>query len=562
MYPDLFIIDLNLEANVTGHDCAPGQLRPLDTGSDHCHSLAARWILDCYSTHEDCRARDQGSWLPTRLIDVGHNWPAVEPRLVVTFDLPKQIPAPLYTSLSHLWAAETVLRLTTENQNQLMRALPMDDLSPTFRDAIMFTRRLGMRFIWIDSLCILQDSPEDWMAESSVMNRVYKHSVCNIAATTVSYRSPGLYKRRDPRMVTPYKTRIQRSGHKRPYVYSLGGDTYHRAVSRADINSRVWVFQERMLSPRTLHFSTQLFWECRMLHACETYPTGFPRVPTSAGFDSDPPWSNCKLWMKDLQTDATSTWQSLVQTYCTSHFTQQRDRLAALAGLVQEIHTYTNDEYLAGLWKKELPHALCWMLYGTLQSSDITRANEYRCPSWSWASLNFSGNHHLRFLDGTTTHRYVTTVLDANVQSSSGNVYSNITGGYVRLQGKLGRIRLDRLQNANWRGDRGGHYTYEFAIDVGGPSHEDMEDYQDPGSVYCVPIASYDRANPGDLASIQVYCIVLEPVEGESMKFTRIGWMTVLKDWEEEVHAELRWVLDYACAQPQATEGLDILTMV
>ncbi|KAF9735372.1 heterokaryon incompatibility protein [Paraphaeosphaeria minitans] len=264
-----------------------------------------------------------------------------------------------------------------------MRALPMDDLSPTFRDAIMFTRRLGMRFIWIDSLCILQDSPEDWMAESSVMNRVYKHSVCNIAATTVSYRSPGLYKRRDPRMVTPYKTRIQRSGHKRPYVYSLGGDTYHRAVSRADINSRVWVFQERMLSPRTLHFSTQLFWECRMLHACETYPTGFPRVPTSAGFDSDPPWSNCKLWMKDLQTDATSTWQSLVQTYCTSHFTQQRDRLAALAGLVQEIHTYTNDEYLAGLWKKELPHALCWMLYGTLQSSDITRANEYRCKSFS-----------------------------------------------------------------------------------------------------------------------------------------------------------------------------------
>jgi hypothetical protein len=260
-----------------------------------------------------------------------------------------------------------------------MESVPLQDLSPTFRDAILFTRQVGIRYIWIDSLCILQDSPEDWLTESSVMNRVYKHSVCNIAATAASDYSPGLYQRRDPRMVTPYRTEIKRKRHERSYVYSLGGDTYHHAVSRAGINRRGWVFQERMLSPRTLHFSSQLFWECRLLHACETYPTGFPREPPSLGNDPEPSWSNCKLWTKDIYMDATSSWRSLVQSYCRTQLTQQSDRLAALAGLAREMHSYTNDVYLAGLWKQQLPHALCWMLHETPRSTGIKRTDKYRC---------------------------------------------------------------------------------------------------------------------------------------------------------------------------------------
>lgn len=298
----------------------------------------------------------------------------------MTSDFPKQASAPLYTSLSHLWAAETVLRLTTINQDELMQAIPLADLSPTFRDAISMTRQLGVRFLWIDSLCILQDSPDDWAAESSVMNQVYKHSVCNFAATAASDYSCGLYQRRDPRMVTPHRIQIQRKGHEQSYIYSLGDD-YHHAVSKANLNLRGWVFQERMLSPRTLHFSSQLAWECRMLHACETYPTGYPRAPASLINDVETQWPNCKLWAKDIHTDATSTWTLLVQSYCKTQLTRPSDRLAAIAGLAQEMHSNTNHDYLAGLWKQQLPYGLCWMLYGTVNSGSVTNPEKYRCES-------------------------------------------------------------------------------------------------------------------------------------------------------------------------------------
>ncbi|KAF2027021.1 hypothetical protein EK21DRAFT_72958, partial [Setomelanomma holmii] len=212
---------------------APGQLRPSETEAEPCHALAARWILECISTHFVCVSKGGERWSPTRLIDVVHDWPAVEPRLVLSieFDVP-----PLYTSLSHLWAAETVLYLMASNQDRMMQTIAMTDLSPTFRDAIMFTRRLGIRNLWIDSLCILQDLMDDCIQQSGCMSRIYRHSVCNIAATAASDGSPRLYQR-DPRMVTPCRAFIQRNGHEGTYIFSLR-DTHKAAISKAILDQR------------------------------------------------------------------------------------------------------------------------------------------------------------------------------------------------------------------------------------------------------------------------------------------------------------------------------------
>lgn len=310
----------------------------------------------------------------------------MKPKLILAASLPQCSSAPPYLSLSHLWAAESVLRLTTSNQSQLMQGIPLANLSPTFRDAISFTQQLGIRYIWIDSLCILQDSPVDWAVESAHMNRVYKHSTCNIAATAASNYSPGLYQRRDPRMVTPYSTLIEREGYKRIYTFSLSDDHYN-ALGKASLNVRGWVFQERMLSLRTLHFSSQLIWECRMLQACETYPEGFPRAPiTLVGLD-EPSWSNSKLWEADIDTDPASMWALLLGSYCKTKLTRSSDRLAAIAGLAQEVHAHTGDEYLAGLWKQQLPASLCWMSLGTETSGEFTRPDIYRCrlPSYIYS---------------------------------------------------------------------------------------------------------------------------------------------------------------------------------
>ena len=158
--------------------------------------------------------------------------------------------------------------------------------------------------------------------------------------------------------------------------------------------------------------------------------------------------------------------------------------------------------------------------------------------------------------------RQIVTVVKVRIRSPSGNSYNDISNGYVRLQGKLGEVNLSHLQNADWRGDRNGHWTYEIGYDVdGGPNQEDIESYSNRELVCCLPIAVYDRAHTGTWESPQVSCLLLRTEDVKKMKFTRIGWMSVLDDWEAEVHPELRWIIEYACSEHQGEE-LDVVTIL
>lgn len=145
-------------------------------------------------------------------------------------------------------------------------------LSKTFLDAIEVTRSLGLRFLWIDSLCIIQDSIEDWATQSAVMGLIYRNSICTIAATAAVDGRDGCFYTRDSSLAEPCKVII--STHRDygdpsstmvtslyvivpQYIWSDG-------VNNAPLNQRAWVLQERILSPRTIHFSKyQLFWECK-----------------------------------------------------------------------------------------------------------------------------------------------------------------------------------------------------------------------------------------------------------------------------------------------------------
>ena len=141
---------------------AVGQLRPSNTGSEVCNLAATKWLMDCVTNHPKCRTpEEETSWLPTRLVDVGSPWNNSAPRLVISSDLNFGHIKPLYTCLSHRWSDGNVLKLLASNIDTLKREIPLEGLSPTFRDALQVTRKLGARYLWIDSLCILQDSLED-----------------------------------------------------------------------------------------------------------------------------------------------------------------------------------------------------------------------------------------------------------------------------------------------------------------------------------------------------------------------------------------------------------------
>lgn len=145
--------------------------------------MISKWIDECKSSHPTCRL-DESAWLPTRLLDVGSLDGTQLPRLVETV---KEDVEPPYAALSHMWGDPNQghappVRTLKANYTKMESGIPWQIMSKNFIDAVIATRRLGLRYIWIDSLCIIQDSPEDWQKEAATMYKVYKFAEITLVA--------------------------------------------------------------------------------------------------------------------------------------------------------------------------------------------------------------------------------------------------------------------------------------------------------------------------------------------------------------------------------------------
>ena len=165
------------------------------------------------------------------------------------------------------------------SREEFMAGIPSSELPQTFQDAITVTRRLQIRYLWIDSLCILQDSPEDWDHESAQMHHVYGNAYVTLAADDSRDSSEGLFRDRFPSLVTPtiVATAWKEALAKKFIV--IPRRFWSESVAESPLNRRAWVLQERYLSPRIIHFGeTQMLWECKSRDCCETFPDGIPEV--------------------------------------------------------------------------------------------------------------------------------------------------------------------------------------------------------------------------------------------------------------------------------------------
>jgi len=152
-----------------------------------------------------------------------------------------------------------IKKLLKDNLEDMRNGIDLNDLSKTFLDALSVTRMLQQRYIWIDSLCIIQDDGDDWTKESSYMNEIYLRSLCNVCATAASDGSEGLFVTRQPRSMKSLKLDLGNG-----YPLYLFDDNMWRQnlIDRAPLNTRAWVCQERILSPCNIHFAKdQIFWE-------------------------------------------------------------------------------------------------------------------------------------------------------------------------------------------------------------------------------------------------------------------------------------------------------------
>lgn len=171
-------------------------LQTKNTGSKECLALASLWLDRCIKYHVNCdRPRSGINWKPSRLVYVGTQ-EGDSLRLCEGTTITAGV---RYTTLSHRWG-DTLQRktLTQHNITAWKRAIPDDELTQTFRDAVKVTQSLGVQYIWIDSLCIIQDSKADWLHEAYTMSNVYKYSYCTIAATAATDDNSGCFRDRDP----------------------------------------------------------------------------------------------------------------------------------------------------------------------------------------------------------------------------------------------------------------------------------------------------------------------------------------------------------------------------
>ena len=343
-------------------------------------------------------------WRPTRLIDVGPPLEDRGPSLCITAHAQgKELQQ--YLTLSHCWGSYQPARLLQQNYDSMLASIPLESLPKTFIDAISITKRLGFRYIWIDALCIIQDSPKDWNHEATLMEEVFKNSTCTIAASGAVDGTGGCFVSRDPLQVQPavvglvFPSVPWQVGYPSPRHREIRiiADPQQNIRQPTKLFRRGWVLQERLLSRRSLYFGeSQLFWECRTLSCSEAFPHGLYEK-----FDDLTMHRFQNLFSKMGNTGkyaltALEIWGAFVSDYTSYDLTNPQDKMVALSGLAVAVQNEFG-KYVCGMWKQLFPYELLWTAnqfasqFSSAEEKKKTkpafRPVQYRAPSWSWASV-------------------------------------------------------------------------------------------------------------------------------------------------------------------------------
>ncbi|KAJ2988209.1 hypothetical protein NUW58_g4097 [Xylaria curta] len=369
----------------------PSTLDDSTSGSAAARALAINWLNVCKASsdgyHSECGRKDK-DYMPTRLLDVRHATETGYLTLVDTEEVPDSRADKEYITLSHCWGesgnkTNPLLRVANLGPRKT-DGLELKDLPQTFQDAVTVATWFDIRWLWIDCLCIIQDSlgGEDWSREADLMDKTYRNAVLNISADVGPQISLG-----NPATGEPYKKWI------------ITENSLFDGLCRSPSFSRAWIHRERQLSSRILHFDrTGMLWECCANNqfashfANEEFPNGMPEFAQ----DSEPDW---KLGTIDTTepTHVYHTWYQICRQFSQKNLTYPSDMPVILSSLAEEYSQIlpSSDSYISGHWRSQLPYDLAWHTRikptpPTKQTASPTEQTtsppKSTIPSWSWFS--------------------------------------------------------------------------------------------------------------------------------------------------------------------------------
>ncbi|KAH6628424.1 heterokaryon incompatibility protein-domain-containing protein [Chaetomium tenue] len=422
-------------------------LVPEDPLSQESLDVARGWLETCVNSHgADCSPSGAEKWMPTRLLEVVPQSNKIYLRESTTLDSTGDA---RYVALSHCWGqGGTPFTTTQQTLPHRMSGIAIDNLPQTFQDSVTLTKELGLRYLWIDSLCIIQDDAADWAKEAAQMAHVYRnaHLVLNAAnsdsdskgflqprhtpdtvplppppppntlnspspfTSTPLNLNPNPYPLASPNLNLNLKFHLQLlpPPTRRPLNPTTTTTTttrQDRALAHEPISTRAWCLQEHILPVRALQYGRrQMFWGCELMRAGEggdVVPLGqaqalgggqLKRLCVSGNID-------VSVFARGADRDPGKEavvavnwagWYRMLEDYSARRITKHTDRLPALAGLALAVGRETSggaggEDYLAGIWRTGLLEGLLWC---KAQAGQVLVATpEYVAPSWSWAAV-------------------------------------------------------------------------------------------------------------------------------------------------------------------------------
>lgn len=379
------------------------------TVSGSSFAIASKWLQDCLLHELEDDVSDgipSPNLEPLRLLEIDTKSCRVCKTAMI---LQETLTSLQYATLSYCWGKVDAHKTTKANVENRERFIDVDILPATIRDAITIARGLDIKYLWVDALCIVQDDPNEWHSEAANMAKIYKNALVNIAAGVGSDANAGCFSNVD--------TRLARACHKHEHTLQTrhqvafpsmlkdgqeswlgwlnyideGRKDFDKDVSRGPLTDRTWVIQERLFSPRILHYTQdQLYWECQHCILSENgLPLGYLSSERSAKLR--PLVRSYGTWpegYEKTQRGLSVLWFNvLVELYSETRLTRGSDKLIAVSGLAKVFAQAKGpSQYMAGLWENDLYMGLQWYRDTDDQTNVGKKTEIYRAPSWSWAS--------------------------------------------------------------------------------------------------------------------------------------------------------------------------------
>lgn len=367
----------------------------------------------------------------------------------VLVNIPVNDSPPHYVALSHCWGPSPHLKTLKGNITDFESQIPISAVPKTFRDAIYVAKSLNFDYIWIDSLCIIQDSKEDWERQSSQMANIYSMAELVIGAARASSAHDGFLKPYFPHQESTLNVQsLRESGQEFPVRYRLIPYSDSPLLEER-LYSRAWALQERQLARRFLAYGLwDMSWACVESSCCECGVRG-SQSPSSPGI-SVPHLSEAledsKARGHEPRIGLGTLWEEIVLTpYFGRQLTFPHDNLVAVSALASRFQAESGWTYLAGLWRENVIRGLLWHPRSTrfdgppgpVQLDHVAMKDR---PSWTWASL--CTLDLIPYVHQPNEHELVK-VLETKAAPSTVDPFGAVSEGFIKLSGILWNATAD-----------------------------------------------------------------------------------------------------------------------